>query len=224
MAAPVHRVTTMLAAATSTSRKVVYPESIKDGDYIEISLEVSQKGTAISPPSGEWKEVAAQKEQAVETERHAVFYLPSYEKEKHGKEGTFTWGGASKSNRGEISVWSGCDPTNPVAAVSNATLKENTPKSKSAVCDAVTTTTKENVLRTVVFNNEGATATPAAGWTELGDQADGPQVANKTASVEPGVQAAVTHTLSISSLAITIQYALQPPQTIAKRRRFATVG
>lgn len=223
MAAPLHRVTTMLAAATSTTRKVSLA-SAKAGDYIEVAIELNQKGTAISPPSADWKEVAAQKEQAVETERHALFYLANYDEAKHGKEVTFTWGGASKSNRGEISIWSGCDPVSPVAAVSNAQLKENTPKSKSAVCDAVTTTTKENVLRTVVFNNEGATATPAAGWTELGDQADGPEVANKTAAVEPGVQAAVTHTLSIASLAITVQYALQPPQTASVRRRFVSVG
>jgi len=211
MATPDYRAKTMFAEATGTTRKVSVPSGTLKGDSVYVAIQVAQKTVPIVAPEG-WKEVAGQLDQALEAARHAVFYLANWDEAKHGKEFTFSWGGASKGNRGVIWSMLGSDATNPVAAVSNATLKENTPKSKSAICDALTTMTKENRLVTIVFNNEGATATPAAGWTEQGDQTDGPQICTKTTSVEAGVQAAVTHTLTIASLGVTVQFAVQPPQ------------
>jgi hypothetical protein len=223
MAAPAFRAATNYPGAKATSRTVTVPAGSKAGDALFVAIKVAIKGT-ILPPAG-WTKVVKQKTAAIEEWTCAVFQLPNWDGVT--TEYTFTWGGESKESVALIWSVEGADTTTPVNAVSGEQIQENTPASTKATVPAYTTTSKECRLFAVVFNNEGFTYTPGAGYTELADQADGPEAAYKSASVEPGEQAKYEAT-SGSAVTLTTGFAVQPPLpaniTVSAPPAIATAG
>lgn len=207
MAAPAFRAATAYPGAKATSRTVTVPAGSKAGDAVFVAIKVAIKGT-ISAPAG-WTDAAKPKTAAIEEWTVAVFKLPNWDGVT--TEYTFTWGGASKESHAIVFSVEGADTTTPVNAVSSETIQENTPASTKATVPAYTTTAKECRLFAIIFGNEGFTYTPGTGYTELADQADGPEAAYKSAAVEPGEQAKYEAT-SGSAVTLTIGFAVQPPQ------------
>lgn len=210
MALPAFRARTMFPETAGTSMKQIVPATTVKGDTLLAAVQVSAKVTIIGPGSG-WVEVAAQKIVAIEEWTCSVWVLPNWDGVT--TEYTWTWGGASKGRHGWIASFSGADLTNPVSAVSNATIKECTPASTVATIDAYTTPTNENRLVQVLFNNEGRAATPPANYTEFADQTAGPAGNYKTAGVEKGEQPKVEITVA-TQVTMTLGFALQPPQPV----------
>jgi hypothetical protein len=207
----------MLAGATGTSRVYTVPATSAAGDtlliwcYVEALVTLSISG---------WTKVA-ETQQPSEGWTAACFLLANW----NGSTTTYslTWGGLSHRSSGAIESIKGTDTGTPLNAQSGAGFRENA-SSKNAVVDGLTTTVEECLLLSGAFNDNGAVASPASGWTEDGDQADSPQIAHKTSSVAKGAQGSVTHTLSSASISLTLMLAAQPPQTVSKRRRFVSVG
>lgn len=217
MSAPAFRARTMLAGATGSSRTYTVPATSAAGDTLVIWCCVEALVTI--SVSG-WAKVA-ESQQSSEAWTAACFLLANWD----GSTTTYAvgWGGASKRNSGAIESISGADTGSPLNAQSGAGLRENA-SSKNAVVDGLTTTVEECLLLSGVFNDNGATATPASGWTEDGDQADSPQIAHKTAAASKGAQGSVTHALSHSSISLTLMLAIQASQAAAARRRFVSLG
>lgn len=210
MAAPAFRSVRLLPAAVAANAVFEVPAGAVAGDTLHIGIKVEDDLITIGLPTGgqTWKAVAAQKENSGEGWTCAVFELANW----NGTDTKYTvaWGGASDGRKGAIVAFKGTDTTNPRNATSNATIKENA-ATKNAVVDGYTTTVDECLRVSWVFNNDGLTVTPAAGWTEDADQTDSPQLAHKTEAVNKGEQAAVTHTLGSAVNSMTLGYALQPP-------------
>lgn len=206
----------MLAGATGTSRTYTVPATSAAGDmlviwcYVEALVTLSLSG---------WTKVA-ESQQSSEAWTAACFLLPNW----NGSTTTYSlgWGGASKRNAGAIESISSADTGSPLNAQSGAGFKENS-SSKNAVVDGLTTTVEECLLLSGVFNDNGATASPAGGWTEDGDQADSPQIAHANAAAAKGVQGGVAHTLSHASISLTLMLAIAPSSTV-RRRRFVSLG
>ena len=210
MAVPAFRARTMFAEASGTSMTFAAP-SIAAGDCVLTAVQLGSKQTIVVP-SAAWKEALPQVIPAIEAWTVGLIYLPNWNEAEHGKEWTVTWGGSSISRHGFISTWSGCDPTNPISAVSNPSgIKECTPASTIATVDAYTTPSNENLLLQFLYNNEGRSATPPTGYTEFADQAAGPAGNYKNAGVEKGEQAKVEITVA-KQVTMTAGVALQPPQ------------
>jgi hypothetical protein len=207
MATPALRANNIYAGAKATSRTVTVPAGSKAGDALFVAIQVGLKGTIVAPAG--WTEVAKQKTAAIEEWTCAVFKLANWDGVT--TEYNFTWGGASKESVADIWSTEGADTTAPVNAVSSGTIQEVTPASTKATIPAYTTTANECRLFTVVFNNEGFTYTPSAGYTEFADQAGGPECAYKAASAEAGEQAKAEST-SGSAVTLVLGFAVQPPQ------------
>ncbi len=210
----------MLPGAVGTNRVYSVPKSAAPGDLLLIWAYIESAGSAKFSLSG-WTKLA-ETLQPSEGWLAVCFALPAWDGKTTSY--TLTWGGASKRSSGAIESIASADAEAPINAQSGAGFKENTPASKNAVVGGLTTTVNECLLLTGVFNDEGSPASPASGWTEDGDQADSPQLCHKTLTVAKGAQASVTHTLSISSINLTLMLAIAPSTTPPKRRRFTSVG
>jgi len=215
MAAPTFSKVRMLPEAKGKTRSVEFPTGTVSGNTVHVGIAIASSAITLKTPSG-WTQVV--QTNVVTGERMAIFELVNWD----GKSNTviLDWDGSERANNVGIVAYAGTDTT----TARNVTGATKTAESKSAEVLGVTTTVDECLLTTWVFNNNGFTVTPGAGYTEDGDQTGGPEVCHKTTAVNKGAQAAVTHTLNNTAPYLTIMIALQPPQSAAKRRRFTAVG
>ena len=219
MAAPAYRATSFVTGTSASSAKFTVPEAAKSGDALLIWV-FNDGASAMGLPTGgqTWTRLA---ETQGGDQRVAGFILPNWN--GTDKEFTVSWTG-SFYRAGAIQAYSGCDTTKAHDATSGENFREN--GTTPATVDGLTTTVNECRLISCVFQDEGALIAPGSGWTERGDQADSPQVAEKNSSVEAGAQSGVTHTWQYSSgISMTLMVALRPPQeAVAKPNRLTLLG
>lgn len=221
MANPKVRTASMLAGSSVNSRKYSVPGTAVKGDTLLIWAYIETTGITFSVAGGGWTKIA-QTKQTSEGWEAVAFILPSWNGTT--TEYTLEWGGTKKFNAGAIVVVESADPTTPLGAQSGANFRENTPASKSAAVDGLTATRDGSLLITGVFNDNGSLGGEASGWTEVGDQADSPQICSRNELATKGAQPGVTHSLGTSSISLTLMIAIQPAPKAKGRRRFTSIG
>lgn len=207
MAVPAFGKIRMFPEGTGTSMVIETPASAVKESVLYIFCVIEATGKTFSVAGGGWTKVA-EGTGPQGTEQWVLFELPNW----NGTTTSYTveWGGSSEPRRGSISSYTGADLTTPRGATGTAKNAE----AKEAEILGLTTTTNENRLVAFEVNGNGFTATAPSGWTERGDQAGGPQVIDKNAGVEAGVQGAVKTTLNNTAEYTTLMIALQPPQPV----------
>jgi len=210
MAAPTFHKMRLVAPATATSVTITTPEGASAGDTLYIGIKVEGSEVTITAPVG-WTKIGQKRTTANSGWQAAIFELPNW----NGSTTTYKieWGGGSHGYNAIISAFTGTDTQTPRNITGSEGIKENASSNNIAV-QGYTTTVKECLPVTWAWNSAGLVVAPAEGWTEDGDQTDGPETAHKTTALPIAeTLATVTHKFSSgTNVSLTIGFALQPPQ------------
>jgi hypothetical protein len=192
--------------ASGTSQAVTAPATRVPGDTLVLVFKTGSPGPFINLPVTGWSVVIPSQQQA--TELWSVVMLWRVADGTATDSPTITWTGATVPEWG-IYAYSGTDQRPPLAPTS---FNSNA-ASLNVLVPGISVPSDNTYLATVAFNDQGQVMSPAAGWTEDDDQADGPELAHKNVVVNSGTQPSVTHTIGTAVITMTAMFGLHDPMT-----------